>query len=193
MLKTANVVPEEQPFILSSLPPGPAQRRLALAVVLALLVAFFITEVGPLSTIQLGRIDAFVPAYATAMLVNDSITAVLLFAQFSILRSPALLAISSGYLFTALMLIPWMLTFPGVFTPGGLLGAGLQTTNSLYTLWHAGFPLFVIAYARLHDADPPKRGWQGSVGAAILASVATTAAFVCAGAFLVTAGDALLP
>ena len=105
MVKTGPVVPEEQHFILSSLSPGRAQRRLALAVVLALLVVFFITEVGPLSTIQLGRIDAFVPAYATAMFVNDSITAVLLFAQFSILRSRALLAIASGYLFTAFMLI----------------------------------------------------------------------------------------
>jgi hypothetical protein len=107
MVKTSAVVPEEQQFILSSLSPGPAQRRLALAVVLALLVAYFIT-VGPLSTIQLGRIDAFVPAYATATFVIDSITAVLLFAQFYILRSRALLAISSGYLFTAFMVIPWM-------------------------------------------------------------------------------------
>src|SRR6266446_2489498 len=193
MVKRTTIVLEEQPFILSSLPPGPAQKQLALAVVLALLVGFFITEVGPLSTIQLGRIDAFVPAYATAMLVNDSITAVLLFAQFTILRSPALLAISSGYLFTALMLIPWMLTFPGVFTPGGLLGAGLQSTTWIYILWHAGFPVFVIAYALLKDADPAKRVWQGFVGAAILASVATTAAVVCAATFLVTTGDALLP
>ena len=111
MLKTAAVVPEEQHFMLSSLPPGPAQKRLALAVVLALLVAFFIT-VGPLSTVQLGRIDAFIPAYATAMFVNNSITAVLLFAQFSIFRSRALLAIASAYLFNALVIIPWMLTFP---------------------------------------------------------------------------------
>ena len=66
------------------------------------------------------RVDAFVPVYATAVFVIYSITAVLLFAQFSILRSRALLAISSGYLFTALMVIPWMLTFPGVFAPGGL-------------------------------------------------------------------------
>ena len=158
----------------------------------ALLVAFFITA-GPLSTIQAARIDAFVPAYATAMFVNDSITAVLLFAQFSILRSRALLVIASGYLFTALMLIPWMLTFPGVFAPGGLLGAGLQSTVWLYILWHAGFPMLVIAYALLKDADPAKRLWQGSVGAAILLSVAVTAAIVCAAAFLVTAGDELLP
>jgi len=113
MENTATVVPEEQHFILSSLSPSRAQRRLALGVVLVLLVAFFITA-GPLSTIHLGRIDAFVPAYATAIFVNDSITAVLLFAQFSILRSRALLAIASGYLFTAFILIPWLLTFPGV-------------------------------------------------------------------------------
>src|SRR6266566_3618342 len=118
MIKTAPPAPEEQDFVISSLSPSQAQKRLALGVVLALLVAFFITA-GPLSTIQLARIDAFVPAYATAMFVFDSITAVLLFAQFSILRSRALLAIANGYLFTALMLIPWMLTFPGVFAPGG--------------------------------------------------------------------------
>src|SRR6266850_8362072 len=192
MVKPRPVIPGEQHFMLSSLPPSPAQKRLALAVVLALLVAFFVTE-GLLSTIQLGRIDAFVPAYATAMFVNDSITAVLLFAQFSILRSRALLAIANGYLFTALMLIPWMLTFPGVFTPGGLLGAELQSTTWIYILWHAGFPMFVIAYALLKDADPAKRLWQGSVGAAILSSVAMTAAVVCVATFLVTAYDPLLP
>src|ERR1700693_1415787 len=165
MVNTATVVSEQQDFILSSLSPSRAQRGLALAVVLVLLVALFITE-GPLSTARTARIDAFVPTYATAMFVTDLITAVLLFAQFSILRSPALLAISSGYLFTALMLIPWMLTFPGVFAPGGLLGAGLQSTAWLYILWHAGFPLLVIAYALLKDADRAKRLWQGSAGAA---------------------------
>jgi Membrane-associated sensor, integral membrane domain len=127
MDKTAAVV--EQQLILSNLAPRPAQKRLALAVVLALLVAFFLTA-GPLSfTTTSERIGAFVPAYATALFVTDLITAVLLFAQFSILRSRALLAIASGYLFTALIVIPWMLTFPGVFTPSGLLGAGLHTTN----------------------------------------------------------------
>jgi signal transduction histidine kinase len=192
MLKTAAVLPEEQHFILSSLSPSRAQKRLALAVVLALLAAFLITD-GALSTIQLGRIDAFIPTYATAMFVNDSITAVLLFAQFSILRSRALLAIASGYLFTALIVIPWMLTFPGIFTPDGLLGAGLQSTSWLYTLWHGGFAMFVFAYALLRDTDPAKRLWRRSAAAAILSSVALTATVVCAATFIVTAGDALLP
>ncbi|WP_217478414.1 MASE4 domain-containing protein [Pararobbsia alpina] len=157
-----------------------------------MLVAFFAIA-GRLSPVHLPRIDAFVPIYATAMFVNDSITAVLLFAQFSILRSRALLVIASGYLFTALVLIPWMLTFPGIFSPSGLLGAGQQTTAWLYILWHAGFPLFVIVYALLKDVDPAKRLWRGSAGAAILLSVAMTAAVVCIATFIVTAGHALLP
>src|SRR6266576_1670393 len=148
MAHTAAATAEEQHFVLTHLSPSLAQRRLALAVVLALLVAFGITA-GPLSTLQPGRIAAFVPAYATAIFVIDSLTAVLLFTQFSVLRSRALLAIASGYLYTALIVIPWMLTFPGVFAPDGLLGAGLQSTNWLYTLWHAGFPMFVIAYVQL--------------------------------------------
>jgi signal transduction histidine kinase len=85
------------------------------------------------------------------------------------------------------------LTFPGVFTPTGLLGAGLQSTSWLYTLWHAGFAMFVIAYALLRDTDPAKRLWRRSAAAAILSSVALTATVVCAATFIVIAGDALLP
>jgi len=192
MVKTRPAASEEQNFIVSSLPPTRAQKRLALGVVLILLAAFFITA-GPLSTIQLARIDAFIPIYATAMFVNDSVTAVLLFAQFSILRSSALLAISSGYLFTAFMLIPWMLTFPGVFAPSGLLGAGLQSTAWLYIVWHAGFPIFVIAYALLKERDPTKRFWSGPVFVVILSRVAMTAGIVCVAALFVTAGHEQLP
>src|SRR5712664_2835107 len=161
MVKTRSAAPEGQDFIVSSLSPSPAQRRFALGVVLVLIEAYVVAA-GPMSTVPLPRIDAFIPIYATAMFVNDSTTAVLLFAQFAILRSHALLAISSGYVFTALILIPWVLTFPGLFAPGGLLGAGLQSPAWLYLLWHAGFPLFVIAYALLKNADPSKQRWKGA-------------------------------
>jgi signal transduction histidine kinase len=191
MVKPAAIAPDDQHLVLSNLSPSPSQKRLALAVVLTLFSAFFITA-GPLSTLQLPRIDAFVPAYATAMFVNDSITAVLLFAQFSLLRSRALLIIASGYLFTALILVPWMLTFPGVFTPGGLLGAGLQSTAWLYIVWHAGFPVFAMAYALLKDTDPSKQRYRSSRSAVILASIAVIAG-ICTATFLVIAGDALLP
>src|SRR3984893_2739958 len=85
--------------VLSNLPPSRAQKRLALGVVLVLFVCF-VGAAGPLSTIPLTRVDAFMPAYGTAIFVNDSISAALLFAQFSVLRSRALLALASAYLWT---------------------------------------------------------------------------------------------
>ncbi|MBR0697014.1 MASE4 domain-containing protein [Bradyrhizobium lablabi] len=191
-MQPAVSVPEDQPLTLATLPPGRVQKWLALGVVLASLAAFSITA-GPLSTFQLRRIDAFVPAYGTAIFVNDLITAILLFNQSSLLRSRALVAMASGYLFAGLMVVPWLLTFPGLFTPGGLLGAGLQSTAWLSVLRYIGFPTFAIAYALLKDADPPERFWEGSVGATILSSVAITVAVVCAVTVLVIAGDAYLP
>jgi hypothetical protein len=160
-------------------------------IVLAL-VAFVITA-GPLSTIQPRRIDAFVPVYATALFLTDLITAELLFAKCTILRSRALVAIASGYLFTALIVIPWMLTFPGVFAAGELHGAGLQSANWLYIVWHVGFPIFMIAFALLKDADPLEKVGEGFTGATILWSVVLTVALVCAATFGVTAGNSLLP
>jgi hypothetical protein len=40
-MKAATMVPEDQHFILSTLLPGPAQKRLALGIVLGLLVALY--------------------------------------------------------------------------------------------------------------------------------------------------------
>ena len=103
---------DEKDLFLSTLPAGSGQKWAALVVVLILIVAFFITA-GPLSEVRLPQIEAFVPAYAVATFLNDSVTAVLLFGQFLILRSRALMVIACGYLFAALTIIPWMLTFPG--------------------------------------------------------------------------------
>src|ERR1700691_4012754 len=192
MIKPAIIVPDDQHFILSSLSPGPPQRRLALCVVLGLLAVFVVITFGSFSNTQLGRSDAFVPAYTTAMFVNDSITAILLFAQFSIVRSRAVLVIASGYLFTALILIPWILAFPGVLGPTGVIG-GLQSTAWLYFFWHAGFASFVMGYALIKDADLSKRFWLGTLHTAIAVSIALTVAAVTAAATLCIAGESLMP
>ena len=111
MPEIAAIVPEEQPLVLSSLSPGTAQKRLALLVVLGILLVFILLTAGVISSSGTIQIPAFLPAYLTAMFVCDSITSILLFAQFSILRSRALLIIASAYLYTALILIPYV---PGV-------------------------------------------------------------------------------
>ena len=191
MPKTDAVFPGEQHFILSSLPPSGAQKRLAIALVLGILAIYFIA-VGPLSDIPPYPIAAFIPSYTTAMFVTNALTAILLFAQFSILRGRAILVIASGYLFTAFILIPWIVTFPGVFESTSWIG-GMQSTVWLYVFWHAGFAMFVIGYALLKDADPGKQFWHGSVRAQIALSVAITTAGVLVVTFICTADEALLP
>jgi signal transduction histidine kinase len=192
MTKPAMIAGDGPSLTLTSLSPSRLQWQIAIAVTLALAIALFLLA-GELATVQLARVDAFVPIYATVVFVNDLITAVLLFNQFSIQRSRALLAIAAGYLVAGLMMIPWTLTFPGVFTPNGLLGAGLQSTNWLYVLRYGGFLSFVMAYALFRDSDPPERSVESPVGTSVLASVAISVVLVCAATIAVTAGNAALP
>src|SRR5262245_24097694 len=164
----ANVQRDEF-FILSSLPPSRAQKWFAFGIASGFLIVYLIIS-GPLSSVDQPRPNAaFVPAYAMAMFVIDAVTAFLLFAQFYILHSRAILVIASGYLYTALILIPWILTFPGIFAQ--TWQGGGQSTLWLYFFWHAGFPALVIMYALLKGGDPEKPVHQGSVGVAIALSI----------------------
>jgi signal transduction histidine kinase len=181
----------ERPFLLATLPPSQGQIRLALAVVVVLFAAFSVTVT--VAKVQLPRIDAFVPAIEASILINDLITCALLFAQFSILRSWGLLAIASGYLFTALIVIPHVLTFPGLIAPTGLLGAGPQSTAWLYVLWHCGLPFAVIVYALLKDADRAKYASDDTPQAAIGLSMTGVLVLVCWLTWIVTAQEGRLP
>jgi len=156
--------------------------RLASAVVLCILVVAFLV-MWPLSGVRLKPIAAIFPMYLMAMFLCDSITATLLFSQFSISRSLANLVIASGYLFTAMTIIPYSLTFPGVFASEPLIGH-LQSTAWLFDLWHVGFPLFVIAYGLLKDADSNKPLWPGTVRSAIALSFVLVLLVVLAAVFL---------
>src|SRR2546426_5681609 len=162
---------------LSTLPAGRGERRLALTVVLVS-AAIFLSAV-PFAKMPLAQISAFIPIYESALVINDLITAGLLFGQFSFLRSRALCVLASGYLFTALMTVSHALTFPRLFSPTGLLGAGPPSTAWLYMLWHGGFPPLVIPYALLKDAGRETGRPRGRAGVAVLASLA--AGFVVAG------------
>ena len=125
-----------QPGLISSLPPSPAHKLAAIVVSTLLFVAFAIAV--PFARIMLPRLDIYIPLVAAVMFLNDLITASLLLAQFSIVRSRALLLLANGYLFTALVVAVYGLVWPGAFHPTGLFGAGPQTRPWLYLAWHAG-------------------------------------------------------
>ena len=182
---------DESHILVATLPPTQGQQRLALAIVVALLVAFVV--MAPFAKIELPPINAFIPTLETALLIGDLFTSALLFAQFSIVRQRALLVLASGYLFTALIIIPHALTFPGAYAPTGLLGAGSQSSAWLYIFWHAGLPVTVIIYASLKDADQGKSTVQDSSRAAIASCVAVVIVLVCGLTWLATNEEKLLP
>jgi len=173
---------------LLDLPPSPKQKRSALGVVAALAVALAI--VAPFAATPLPRFAAFIPFLNAMILVTDLVTALLLFVQFSIYGSRSLLVLAGGYLFTALIVIPHALTFPGAFSPTGLLGAGLQTTAWLYMSWHFGFPVALLLYTWLKDE---KNEAPSSTRSNISWTVAITITVVLGLILIATVGDPFLP
>ncbi len=178
----------QQRVFLSILPAGRNERRVGLAAALTALVIFGV--VAPFAKIQLPQVNAFIPIYESALIITDVVTAVLLFGQFTILRSRAMLLLACGYGFAALMVVAHMLSFPGLFAESGLLGAGPQTTAWLYMFWHGGFPFLIILYAMLpragaDDVTDPR--------AAITLGIAAIMVLVGAIVALTTLGQGSLP
>ena len=182
---------DEQPFLLATLPPSREQIRLALSTIVVLFVTFCVTI--PFTYFPLPRIDAFIPSFQTAILINDLVTSALLFAQFTVLRQWAVLLLASGYLFTAMIVIPHALTFPGLFSESGLLGAGLESTVWLYIFWHLASPLAVIAYMLVRDVESgPSLSQRSPIAVGCVSAVVVIAA-VCGLTWFTTAGEWLLP
>lgn len=178
-------------ILLTDLPPTRRQTRAAIAVLLIVLVGF--AAVVPFSDRPVVALNAFFPSLDAIVLVTDLITAVLLYAQFSISRSRSLLALASGYLFTAFIVIPHALTFTGAFTPTGLFGAGPQTGSWLFIFWHVGFAVALLGYAISKDAKHDGLASEAPVGREIGWCAATVVALVIGITWLTTAGEALLP
>ena len=176
---------------LATLPAERSDRRLAFGVLL-ISAAIFLSAV-PFAKLEIGPVLAFIPLYQSTLALNDVITAVLLFGQFAFLRSRGVLVLSAGYLFTALMAVSHMLTFPGVFTPTGLLGAGPQSTAWMFMFWHGGFPLSVIAYALLKQEPWATSQARYRAGSLVLASIGAALGAACGFTILATAGQNLLP
>jgi phosphatidylserine synthase len=120
---------KEVPALIASLPASAQQRRSALGVVIFFSVVFAL--VVPFAPLQVGRIDPFIPVVQSIVCVTELITAVLLFAQYSIQPQRALLALASGYICSGLFAFLQTLEFPGAYTATGLLGGGSMQRGSL--------------------------------------------------------------
>lgn len=173
------------------LPPSPRQTRWALGVTGIVLAGF--VAVIPVARQPMVELNAFFPSLDAIVFVSDLVTAVLLYAQFSISRARALLALATGYLFTACIVVPHALTFAGAFSPTGLLGANIQTGSWLFIFWHIGFAAALLAYALLREESVTPTLSNPQALPAIGWSAAGAIALTCILTWLSTAGASLLP
>ena len=183
--------PDEGPFLLARLPPTKGHIRLAVGIIVALLVIFFVMV--PFADVQLPQLGTLYLVILTVTMVNDLITSALLFSQFFVAGRTALFALAISYLFTGLLTIPFMLLFPGGFSPTGLLGAGLQSAVLITVSYRLGLSLGLIAYALLRDADSTTSISGRSPLVVVIASVAVVVAIICGLTWFATAKEALLP
>lgn len=161
--------------------------RLALVIV-AVSLGMFITLI-PFARTPLAAAPWFIPLHQPVLVINDLITTTLLLGYFNLTRKHSILILACGYLYSAVMATVHLLSFPGVFAPGGLLGASPQSTGYLHVFWHLGFPVSVIAYSLLKQADrrADRPGW------ATAKAVAVTLACAAVLATLATVGSDWLP
>jgi signal transduction histidine kinase len=176
---------------LLNLPPTLWQRRAAYCVGVALLIGFAVSI--PFAAVALPRVDGFIPVVEALMFLTDFITAVLLYSQLSIYRSKTLLILANGYFFTALIIIPHLASYPGVFAPAGLLGATVDTTAWLYYLWHLGLPVTLLIYTYFRRWKDKQNISEGAVQSAIVSSIFLVIALVCTFSWFAFKGTGALP
>ena len=181
---------ENFPFIIASKQPNAGERRFVFVVIA--LLALGIAILLPFAHVQGPRIDAFIPVLQTVMCVADLITAILLFAQYSIQPQRALLALAAGYICSGMFAFLQTLAFPGAYVPAGLFGS-TDHAPWFFVLWHTTFPLAIIVSAFLKGAPDATITPGGSTGSDIAITVACALAVIAILTLLVTAGVAYLP
>jgi PAS domain S-box-containing protein len=170
---------------IATAPAAPNDRRWALVSAVALIVLFAASI--PFAGWRIGEVPAFVPTVVGASIVALVLTTVLLYVQYRIERDLKLALLAIAYGFAVISTTLYLLTFPGVFSTTGLLGAGSQTASWCYIASQAGFAALLVA-----QGLAARRGWRLSrngVRAIALGTLAVTIAY----AFALTLGHDHLP
>jgi signal transduction histidine kinase len=182
---------QDFPLVIATMPATDRQRTVAIGVVIALAAAT--AAIAPFVSIQVGRVDAFIPVLQTVVCVVDLVTATLLFAQFSIQPQLALLALASGYIFSGSFAFLQTLAFPGGYAPAGLIGDRLNTPAWMYVLWHTTFPAAILVYALSKDTTGAARPPDRPAMTAIVTTVACVLAAIAGLTWIVTVKAEYLP
>ncbi|MEW6344620.1 MAG: sensor domain-containing diguanylate cyclase [Paraburkholderia sp.] len=156
------------------------------------LILCVILAILPVAGVAAPRVAAFLPLFAMAVFITEGLTAYLLWTQFMITRGAFLAALAGAYAYTSVAVAIQLMVFPGVFSPGGLLGAGPQSAVWIWAFWHGGSPILILValYVRRRFPNPLPRARLRLAGLALMGGPACLSLLVC---MLAIRGAAALP
>ncbi|WP_334074845.1 MULTISPECIES: sensor domain-containing diguanylate cyclase [Paenibacillus] len=176
---------------ITDIPSNRNQRRLAL--LLASLISVMSLTALPFGTMILPSFEPFLPILISWFIFGDLLTAFILFSQFRASGVPSLLVISCTYLFTGLITALHILTFPGVFSEEGMLGANNQSAGWLWIFWHGGFPVGILIYLFVGVRYPQPLESKTDISFYTALGLFLTLLSVCLSFQLATEGADLMP
>ncbi len=153
---------------------GPATIRHSFyfaAIILTLTVA-----VVSFGDIALTPYPQFVTFHAGFVFLVDAITAFLLFGQFAYRRQPSYLVLACAFSFSALVMIPFLLSFPGALRPGEIVLGSEQSAIWVWHFWHTLLPAIIALALVVHARNggrllPPRWVARGIVAVATVAAL----------------------
>lgn len=156
-----------------------SQRKIALRICVALGVITLLLL--PFAQEKWPKIPAFLAIYQTTVIGTYLITAYQMYGHYKATRSVALLHLSAGCLYTAIVLVLQFFSFPGIFIEDRVLFGGAQTSTWLWLFWHAGpaVGILIFAWSELHHPNQITLNHQQSLrrtAIVLIGSVVMTAA-----------------
>ena len=146
----------------------------------------------PFARVPLAVFSAFIPMFGAAFLVGSLLIAYLLMGQFFASRWMPLALLSGAFLFLGCMVVPGMFAYPAIVGSGGAGTAAIRLTTWCWIFWHAGFAIWLSAYAWA-DVRAVRRlspaGARMVFGIVVAAACGSAAAF----GFVAIHGNGALP
>lgn len=143
--------------------------------VFAVVVAALTIIVALFGHIPLAPLPQFTTFHASFVFLVDGVTAFLLFGQFTYRRLPSYCILAAAFLFSSLVVLPFVLCFPGAVKADGELLGGEQSSIWVWHAWHTLFPAMValslVVHERAAGRPVPRRLVHRSIVTAVAAVV----------------------
>ncbi|MGN6086127.1 sensor domain-containing diguanylate cyclase [Trinickia sp.] len=168
--------PQQDRTMEATLIQVPTHRSHRMAVGIAAVIVFCVTLAAwPYLTVPLAVVPAFVPIYATSVVLTEGLTAFLLWTQYQASGRFYFAALASSSAFVSVAAAFHLALYPGVFFAAHSLGTGRQTAIWIWLLWRGGFAVLVtlaLAARGRPRTDPAKRRSYGllMIGSSIVGS-----------------------